>query len=486
MVPVIAANGASFRGAFQYYCHDKRGRTTERVEWTQTVNMLTDCVTKAWKVMAYTARHQDRLKDVSGEKATGAKTRKPVFAFSLSWAPEQRPDKKMMLDAARQSLAALGLSDHQAIIVAHNDRPHRHVHVVANTIHPLTGLVAKLKYTKRKLSDFALQYEQEHGKIYCKQREENHRQRADGQPTRYRDPHIVEAWESTTSGSAFIAALESKGYRLAQGRKRLVIIDPHGKAHNPTRHLQGVKAEDFRVRVADLDLNRLPDAEAQVQPAHPAPAEKTKSPQEALERRSQEQREQLEETHRLACAQLEAQHARRLDLTKKRLMNFYDLRGKKKDLHAIGDRLRKTSWWKKLLGLTRKQQKLFDEQRLAYRTAVHSCREKIQHARLQAQQELAELHGRQAGERERLQRAFEKERQQQELTAQPVRTPERFSHGMTEEFCSQADQNRLEGRENRSELRMSGSSSAYLPRIHDDHARDRSKAYPGRDGGRSL
>ena len=83
MVPVIAANGASFQGAFQYYFHDKDAKTRGRIAWTETLNMLTDCVDKAWKVMAYTAKSQARLKAASGQKMTGTKLKKPVFAYSL-------------------------------------------------------------------------------------------------------------------------------------------------------------------------------------------------------------------------------------------------------------------------------------------------------------------------------------------------------------------------------------------------------------------
>ena len=103
MVPVIAAGGASFQGAFSYYFHDKGAKTRARVDWTETLNMLTDCVDKAWKVMAYTAKAQARLKEAAGQKMTGAKLKKPVFAYSLSWHPEQKPSKDEMLEAARDS-----------------------------------------------------------------------------------------------------------------------------------------------------------------------------------------------------------------------------------------------------------------------------------------------------------------------------------------------------------------------------------------------
>jgi Relaxase/Mobilisation nuclease domain len=453
MVPVIAANGASFNGAFRYYCHDKQGRTTNRVEWTQTLNILTDCAAKAWKVMAYTAMNQDRLKEASGQKPTGAKLKKPVFAFSLSWAPEQRPDKRTMLEAAKRSLEALGLIEHQAIIVAHSDRPHRHVHIVANTVHPLTGLVAQLKHTKRKLSDFALQYEQEGGKIYCSKREENRRTRDQGKSTRYSDPQMQDAWDSTNTGSAFVAALEEKGYRLAQGRKRLVVIDPYGKTHNPARLLKDVKAADILRRLDGIDLSRLPDAdEAAAEIARqskrdedltknenaadeprPEPTPKAPEPEtvpsrpeadpgdhaapetprvaeddqqggdetSSFERLAATQRTEMRERHDQERARLDEQARARLLATKRRLLKFYDLPDRKGELIALRSRIDGAAWWKRLFGLTKKDEARFGERLSEYRDAVSRYRENVSHAKSQVRDTLAELDRRQLSEQTR-------------------------------------------------------------------------------------
>src|SRR5919108_2428003 len=37
-------------------------------------------------------------------------------------------------------LRELGLAEHQAVMVAHQDRPHAHVHVMVNRVHPETGV----------------------------------------------------------------------------------------------------------------------------------------------------------------------------------------------------------------------------------------------------------------------------------------------------------------------------------------------------------
>lgn len=265
MIPRIAQRGSSFRGAFDYYMHDKDARTSDRVAWAQTENMLTDDPHLAWKVMAFTAKSQDRLKEAAGQSRAGRKLEKPVFSFSLSWHPEQEPNQEHMLDTAHQALEALGMSEHESVIVAHSDEPQKHVHVIVNMVHPITGMAASLSHSKRIFSDFALQYERQHGKIYCKQREENHRKLENGESARYRDPIIAEAWKRTADGKGFIDALAAKNYILTQGRKRLVVIDPHGKAIEPVRHLEGVKSKDFKARLNDIDITRLPTADSVLQ-----------------------------------------------------------------------------------------------------------------------------------------------------------------------------------------------------------------------------
>lgn len=261
MIPKITRGGSSFRGAFLYYLHDKGGaETRERVAWAHTENMRTDDPDQAWRVMAYTAREQNRLKEASGQSRAGRKLEKPVFAYSLSWDPEQNPSRKHMLKTARNSLEMLGLSDHEAVIIAHQDEPQKHVHVIVNRVHPITGTAGDVRNTKRKFSDFAREYEREHGKIYCEQRERNHKRRHEGKLTRYHDQVIAETWDVSRNGEDFVLALEKAGYTLARGRKRLVVVDPHGKSHNPVRHLQGAKAREFNKFVSDLDSEKLPEA----------------------------------------------------------------------------------------------------------------------------------------------------------------------------------------------------------------------------------
>src|SRR5216684_2865034 len=67
------------------------------------------------------------------------RAQEPAYHIALSFAPEDPVDRAMMEGVADRLLARLGLAEHQAVLVAHRDRPHAHVHLVVNRIHPETG-----------------------------------------------------------------------------------------------------------------------------------------------------------------------------------------------------------------------------------------------------------------------------------------------------------------------------------------------------------
>ena len=171
MTPRIAQRGTSFKGASQYYLHDKREAgeavrtTSERVDWTTTRNIATDNAEFAFRVMAHTAMDKDRLKEQAGIKNTGRKSKGDVYAYSLAWHPDEKGkyDKAQMLDVADQSLKALGAQDHQAVIIAHNDTDHPHVHVVVNLVHPDTGKNLSLSNDRKKLDKWANEYRKGQG-----------------------------------------------------------------------------------------------------------------------------------------------------------------------------------------------------------------------------------------------------------------------------------------------------------------------------------
>ena len=431
MVPVIASNGASFRGAFDYYFHDIKAQTTARIAWTQTLNMLTDCVDKAWKVMAYTAKNQSRLKEASGQKATGNKLRKPVFAYSLSWHPEQTPDRETMLSAAKESLDKLGLGEHQIMIAAHRDQPQPHIHIVVNTVHPVTGLVADLKYTKRKLSDFAREFQGREGTNYCLKREENYKERQAGMKTKYADPVIKEAWENARTGEDFVAALKTHGYDLAQGRKRIVVVDPYGKAINPTRHLPDVKAAEFNQKLARFAVDRLPSVDEVTQhrkassdrtlkEAEPPQQNVATEEEKTGSDRTSEKIDMIIEKQRKRHSEEKATLIDRYAQDLSKLREEYEIAQKQTKIEIIEHRLSRQSFWHRLFRLERKLKK-------QYKTLVEELsRERMNlsndasHLSSRFNQDLRDLEKQQSDERRSLvstlnRRAPKREHGQQKL-----------------------------------------------------------------------
>jgi hypothetical protein len=109
-----------------YLLGPERETGPERVEWTTTRNLPTSDPELAARVMRETA----------GQNAS---TKKPVYHIMLSAAPGDPIDRAMMERMADRVLDRLGLTEHQAVLVAHLDRPHHHLHIMVNRVHPETG-----------------------------------------------------------------------------------------------------------------------------------------------------------------------------------------------------------------------------------------------------------------------------------------------------------------------------------------------------------
>ena len=409
MIPKITAGGRSFKGAAAYYLHDKNKTTRERVAWTETINVLTDDPDKAWKVMAYTAKEAERLKEASGQKMTGRKLTKPVFAYSLAWHPEQQPGREHMLETAKKSLQVLGLSEHEAIIIAHRDEPQQHVHILVNRVHSLTGLASDTTNSKLKLSDFAREYEREHGKIYCPQREDNYRKRMEGEKTMYRDSRIVEAWKQSDNGRGFASALKDKGYHLAQGRKRLVVVDPYGQSLNPVRHLENVRAKQFNERVADLDLSRLPDAtdlSRSIQKDNRRRYDESRRHDERLVH----QKNQMQSRHLEQRAHLANRFEDKLSGEREQLEQQYKLAAQKEEIGKLQNSVSTPRWWKRLLGVTRKEQARLVDLERNLENAQGRCQERLDAITVDREQALAKLKQRQETEKQDTLKRIDSER----------------------------------------------------------------------------
>jgi hypothetical protein len=88
-----------------------------------------------------------------------------------------------MIATTEQFLEHMKWQEHQALLVAHEDKAHAHVHVMLNVIHPETGLRLNDDFERRRAQAWALEYEQEQGRVYCEQRLKAPEEREDS-PTR--------------------------------------------------------------------------------------------------------------------------------------------------------------------------------------------------------------------------------------------------------------------------------------------------------------
>ena len=183
MIPKVTKSGHSFKGAAAYYLNDKtqdndfnqaagaKSKTAERVEWTETRNLATDNPDTAWKIMAATALDGERLKanqrEAEGKRAqaSGQQNGKSVYAYSLAWSPDEKGTitRDDMTAAANDTLEKLGFKDHQALIVAHNDTDHPHVHVIVNKVNPQTGKMHNPNRDYNQLDKWAREYRKGRG-----------------------------------------------------------------------------------------------------------------------------------------------------------------------------------------------------------------------------------------------------------------------------------------------------------------------------------
>ena len=260
MVPNITKTGTSFRGAALYYLHDKRQDgeaerlTGERVAWTSTRNLLSDDPEEAVAIMRATAADQDRLKAEAGIKASGRKSDKCVYAYSIAWHPDEKAGltRAEMERAADESIRAIGAEHLQAVIVCHTDEPQPHVHVILNRVSPIDGRMHVYSNDRLKLSQWAEAYERERGKIWCEERVENNKRRQDGDYVRDNSP--VPRSLADDYAAVAIASNDNEAARLVDDYKqRIAALSALGQ-QQASRHKHEWAALSLRYQEAKKQI----------------------------------------------------------------------------------------------------------------------------------------------------------------------------------------------------------------------------------------
>lgn len=181
-------HGRSFKGAAAYLLKGGKNQPdTKRVAWTMTRNLATQNPETAWRVMAAIAMDSPRRKKEAGIKATGQKQKNVVKHLVLSWHPEEKEKltREDMEAAIEGALTALGAQNQQALIIAHNDTAHPHVHILINRSMD-DGRLLDDSNEWNNLSDWAREYQRQRGQNYSPQRELNAEARKRGENTKYR------------------------------------------------------------------------------------------------------------------------------------------------------------------------------------------------------------------------------------------------------------------------------------------------------------
>ncbi len=230
----VSSSGRSFRALATYLATGRTGTEFGRVAWSEGRNIPTNRPELAAEIMHHTAagRQDERIAQ-------------PVYHLAISFDLNDHPTRAQMRQVADRMLADLGLEGHQALIVAHRDRAHQHVHILVNRIHPETGRAwdrwQEKARTERSLreQEKALGFREVAGRL-CQVEGRDAPERASltnperREKARVAEPIFVERVRSASSvfraadsWDALETSLAERGLRLERKGQGLVITDGH-------------------------------------------------------------------------------------------------------------------------------------------------------------------------------------------------------------------------------------------------------------------
>lgn len=194
-------------------------------------------------------------------------TRCKQFLFSLSLNPPEgeRVDIVHFEAAVDMVEKKLGLEDQPRAVVFHEKEGRRHAHAVWSRIDVETMTAKNLPHTKNRLMEVSKELYLQHGWDMPKgmvdrelrnplnfNRAEWQQAKRVGQDPRMIKAMIKDAWESSDSQQALTSALEEKGFYLARGDRRgVVVVDYQGEVYALSRWA-GVKAKDVKARFPEM------------------------------------------------------------------------------------------------------------------------------------------------------------------------------------------------------------------------------------------
>lgn len=196
--------------------------------------------------------------------AEGTRCRQHLFSMSFNPPPGREVSTEDFERAVAQAEEALGLSGQPRALVFHEKEARRHLHAVWSRIDAENMKAIQLSHSRMKMREVSRELFLAHGwhlpngLVNSQERDPRNFTLAEWQQAKRkgRDPReiksaIQDAWATSDTQGTLIHALEARGFRLARGdRKGVVVIDHDGEVRSLAR-TAGIKARDIRARLKD-------------------------------------------------------------------------------------------------------------------------------------------------------------------------------------------------------------------------------------------
>jgi hypothetical protein len=284
--------GSGFKGLAAYLERGQLDRMDpDRVDWIESRNLPTRDPETAARLMAASARDSERVQ-------------KPVYHLSISFDPGDPVDRETMRRVADRTLRDLGLQEHQAVILAHKDRQHPHLHIMVNRVHPERGTAWSNSWDYRRIEQSLRQQEADLGLRVVPGKHapvpEHARDRMEHAPQRVRGdaaflervraeagPHLTGArsWselERGLAGHGLALRMKGRGMVVTDGAREVKAseIDAAASRFRLERRLGSFT--DYRARQAVA--GRALDERAPAQPTRTEPAREPQTRAQVQER----------------------------------------------------------------------------------------------------------------------------------------------------------------------------------------------------------
>jgi hypothetical protein len=203
--------------------------------------------------------------------AAATQCEKPFFHVQVRNPDGEALAREQWERVADRIESKLGFSGQPRAISFHCDQNtgHEHMHVAWSRIDDETMTAKCLPFFKLRLKEACRELENElgltqvknerDGSVLAPNRNEFEQARRLGVDIHDVRDTIRECWEHSDCGRAFQLALGAKGLTLAKGQRRdYIVLDAEGGLHALGKRILGSTATEVRMRLSDLDPERLP------------------------------------------------------------------------------------------------------------------------------------------------------------------------------------------------------------------------------------